>query len=481
MADTYITIGSTGMRKKVVDLGDGTYADAVVVFGDAGGGQVADDELVLAKGTGSTGGLGKIGTVPDDGWLYVRCDNTDGEACSAIDFRVQSTKKHDVQLYKARSIVDNVTITVDSLADTETVLLNGLTYTAEATANTVNFASREFSVAGDNDEDAAALAAIINADYAVVTAGTSVAATDKLVITTDEGEHTIVAAAAANYPAGQYKLDATAATEAASIIAAINHKDNVTCATASAGDTVVIVKDGTTYTFTGHATTTTASKREWDIADNNTAAAAIATLVNDATYGVDGITASASGAVVSFTRDSLDDTFTLTTSNATRLKTEAAGGVPGVIAAASPLAAGTEFSITPTWTAVLTVEEEGDQLTVTDIDCPGILATASTGGLVTLTPGTPGAPAGQELATVIQAISGTAGAHAVVSQAATLAGLLIPPDITSAFADVAANSTTAGAIYTLPTGGYEQCYIGVMNDSGDASAATIVVGATKRL
>ena len=58
--------------------------------------------------------------------------------------------------------------------------------------------------------------------------------------------------------------------------------------------------------------------------------------------------------------------------------------------------------------------------------------------------------------------------------------MLTPPDITSVFADQAANSTTSGKLFTLPTGGYEQCYVGVMNDSGGA-AATFVVGATKRL
>ena len=58
MANTTHTIGSTGIVKKLVDLGDGTYADAVVVYGTSGGGQIAADEVILAKGTGSAGGLG---------------------------------------------------------------------------------------------------------------------------------------------------------------------------------------------------------------------------------------------------------------------------------------------------------------------------------------------------------------------------------------------------------------------------------------
>ena len=43
MADSVITIGSTGMKKKVVDLGDGTYADAVVEAAPAHA-----DEVILA-------------------------------------------------------------------------------------------------------------------------------------------------------------------------------------------------------------------------------------------------------------------------------------------------------------------------------------------------------------------------------------------------------------------------------------------------
>ena len=183
--------------------------------------------------------------------------------------------------------------------------------------------------------------------------------------------------------------------------------------------------------------------------------------------------------VVSLTRDSEADTVTLTSSDGTTLAVEVAGGVPGVIAAATPgTASAAELSITPTWTKVLTVTAAGAQLTVTDIDCPGVLATPAL-AVVTLTPGTPAGTSG-EMATVIQAVSGTAAGNCAVSQAATLAGMLIPPDMTSTFTNVAANSTTSGALYTLPTGGYEECYIGVKNDSGGA-AATVVVGATKRI
>jgi len=69
----------------------------------------------------------------------------------------------------------------------------------------------------------------------------------------------------------------------------------ITLASVSAADTVKI--NG--LTFTAHANTTTASKREFKIDGDDTAdAAALATLINDDTYGVPGVTATASAAVI---------------------------------------------------------------------------------------------------------------------------------------------------------------------------------------
>ena len=68
------------------------------------------------------------------------------------------------------------------------------------------------SIAGDTAAQCTELAALINADYAVATAGTSVAGTDKLTFVTDEGTFTITAAAAADYPAGKYGLSGTVGT-----------------------------------------------------------------------------------------------------------------------------------------------------------------------------------------------------------------------------------------------------------------------------
>ena len=62
----------------------------------------------------------------------------------------------------------------------------------------------------------------------------------------------------------------------------------LTLSTVTAGQTVII--DGTT--FTAHATTTTVANREFSISGNNTAdAGELVTVINDATYGASGITA----------------------------------------------------------------------------------------------------------------------------------------------------------------------------------------------
>jgi len=427
-------------------------------------------EQVLAAATGSTGGLGKIATVLASGVIYARLDNTGFGRTDHVTWRVKCNKAHAVQLYRSRTLVDSATITLASMADGETgPILQGLTNIAEDTAASASWAARKYYTGGaDDTADAVQLAALLNADYAIVTAGTSVADTDKLVITTDEGAHTIVAAAAADYPNSKYGLNVTAGTELASIILAINHKANVTCASAAAGDTITINKDGKDYVFTGHATTTTAANREWDIADDDTAAAALVTCINDATYGVPGVTASASGAVVSLARDSQADVFTLRSSNSTRLATATAGGVPGVIAAAT--GATGELSITPVWTKALTVTEAGDQLTVTDIDTPGIYATSEL-GVVTVVPGTPAT--GGEKATVIEAQTGTGAGHCACAQT-TLASLAKDGSATTGVAD---NSTTAGTLYDSSCYGWDYLYCGVTNSDG-ADAATIVVAAT---
>lgn len=462
MADTTHTIGSSGIVKKLVDLGDGTYADAVADVTPA-----LSTESVLAAATGSAGGLGKVAAMAENDIIYVRCAT---DPARDVEWRVNATKVHAVQLYKARTVVDSVDVTLNAIANGNVVIINGVTLTGKTDAAAAHAHDGYFRVDGaDDDADAVILALLINADYAVVTAGTSVAATDKLIFTTDDGVTTIVAkATTADYPNHQYLLNAVTATELASIILAINHKGSVTCvANPTVGDTVTV--GGQVYTFATVEDTVTHAPTRVGTADQ--IGTSLAACVNADTTGqtAHGISASNTTGVVTFTRTT-STALGLSSSNAVKLTVEQPGGVGGVLAAGG-VSAG-ELTITPTWTETLTVTAAGTKLTVTDIDLPGILATPGT-AKVTLTPGTPAGVAG-ELASVIQT-SGTA-TRTVHSQAATLAGLVKHG---AAVAAIALNSTTAGTVYSQESKGWEYCYLGLTNTSGDASTMIPVVGATK--
>lgn len=111
------------------------------------------------------------------------------------------------------------------------------------------------------------------------------------------------------------------ANATATITANVNVAElTVALATVLAGETVVI--NG--LTFLAHTDTTTVADREFSISGNDTAdAAALATLINDATYGVPGVSAVNSTGTLTLTADdpgattisasSGDSTFTIAT------------------------------------------------------------------------------------------------------------------------------------------------------------------------
>ncbi|MCK9358166.1 MAG: hypothetical protein M0R22_13650, partial [Dehalococcoidia bacterium] len=241
-------------------------------------------EKVLVNATAVEGAVGNVVTVAIAGTIYVRADASDA-AYSLANWRVKSDNIHDVQLYKARSDVSTGTITLADGADVdtgETFLLNGATITAEDTAASAAFASRKwYSGGADATAEAAELVKLINADWAITCDG-SITAADTVTIKADGTDYVYTAKnGSPNYALRQFDMSGNAAAELASLVLAINNKDTVTCATATAGDTVTVNNGVAAYTFTGHATTTTAADREWDIADNDAAASAIATCVND--------------------------------------------------------------------------------------------------------------------------------------------------------------------------------------------------------
>jgi len=114
-------------------------------------------------------------------------------------------------------------------------------------------------------------------------------------------------------------------TGAAATIAANTAVSEMTVALATvlAGEAITI--NG--LTFTAHATVTTAASREFSISGNDTAdAAELATVLNDATYGLTGITATANSGTITLkstvpgettiTASSAASTFTIATTKA---------------------------------------------------------------------------------------------------------------------------------------------------------------------
>lgn len=230
MADQTISVGRPSFLKRLVEITTGVFADAVIVTPVA-----VEAELVVA---GAASVLGKIGTVPAAAQLLVRCDCSD-KPYSAIDWRVKCDKAHALAFYRAHGIVNAVTVTVASLANTETGIINALTFTAVDAAASVDYTAHNFYTGG---------------------------------------------------------ADATA--DAASLRKAINGGTKITLSGVAAGEIVVV--NGVSYT--AHATTTTAANHEFAINGTDAQdATALASCINDGTYG-SGLTlpCEANGAVITF-------------------------------------------------------------------------------------------------------------------------------------------------------------------------------------
>jgi len=129
---------------------------------------MAVDLLTIAAATGSNGGLGKIGTLPaTSGFLlaHVPC----GPEIEKIEWIFKSDNAGTYQLYRAEKVIDLVTLTLGSIVDGETLIVNGLTFIAEDTEEDALASARKFYTGGaDDTADAVALAALINnASYGV--------------------------------------------------------------------------------------------------------------------------------------------------------------------------------------------------------------------------------------------------------------------------------------------------------------------------
>lgn len=100
-------------------------------------------------------------------------------------------------------------------------------------------------------------------------------------------------------------------------------KQTITLSSVVAGEDVTV--NG--LTFTAHADTTTPANREFAVNGDDAAdAEALAGLINDAAYGVPGVTASADGAVVTVEADDADNTAVAVSEDETTMTVAVAGG-----------------------------------------------------------------------------------------------------------------------------------------------------------
>jgi len=231
------------------------------------------NELVLAAASGSTGGLGLIGTIPASGLLYVRCPTG---AAGRLDWYVKCDKANVVQLYRTRSIVDSVTLDVsgNAMANTETITFNGLTFTAHTDTNVR--ATRQYAIDGIGTADAVELAAAIN--YGTALTVTACDLGETIIVTGVGGSTQTYTGAAAEDLAARSFTRTNAATAAASIARCINRD------TATSGVTAV-VSDGAEVALTNTASTAIAV----------TNALGHITVTN---YGVPGVTATPVAGIV---------------------------------------------------------------------------------------------------------------------------------------------------------------------------------------
>jgi hypothetical protein len=241
-------------------------------------------ELVLAAATGSTDGLGVVVDIPTSATMYVRCPT---DSAGRVDWNIKCNRAHTVQLYRAASIVQSVTLDVsaNTLANTETVVVNGLTFTAHTNTNVR--ASRQFAIDGIGTADAVELAAAINYGTALTVTACTIGAT-LLVTGVDKTIRTYTAAAAEDLSAREF-INTNAAAAAASIVRCMARD-------ATASGVTAALTDGAEVQLTNTlGTATTVSNASAQITATN--------------YGVPGVTATPAAGVITIVPNASTKTY----------------------------------------------------------------------------------------------------------------------------------------------------------------------------
>jgi hypothetical protein len=408
-----------------------------------------------------------------------------------------------------------VYVTASTVVDTNALTFthNGSDYTYTAAASAV-LATRVFSSATDDTARMVSLAAGINHKANVVC---TAADTNGKTLTINGLTYT--GAATEVLTTRVFDGDSAANAMATSIAACVNHRDTITLASAVANDSVTITATPAaggpkTVVYTGKAGVSQKTLNKFSVDTSDTARAhELCACINDTIYGhgatliashaagvvtikpllptttittatvvgdtrvvcvagmgVPGVTATASTATVSFTRDNVNvPAITMTSSSATLLAVLPAYGIPGVTASSNIA----ELRVVSDWDLPINVTENATTLSWGRFGVPGVYATnqlASTEAACSTVTVVPKARNGYAAATTIQFVGVTTTGVVTTN---TLASLIAD----GSSASLAANNTTAGTLYHQWADGWPECYIGLT--AATASAATVTVGAQK--
>jgi hypothetical protein len=241
---------------------------------------------------------------------------TDGSGSLATVLR------HGVVDIAVQGLTDAVTLTLSSVLNTETVIVNGKTYTAHT--NTTVEATGQFSIGGNNTQDAAELVKCMN-DATAGLAGCTVTSVGAVVTISSDATISAVTgtAVSGNTVAVDHAVTASSdvatgdelffsGTNGSPVISkqpsgvhfgwAIGTVADGKLTLASVLNNETIIING--YTFTAKTSTTTLADRYFSIAgDDEADAALLATNINDKGYGVPGVTAVAAAGVITLTSD----------------------------------------------------------------------------------------------------------------------------------------------------------------------------------
>lgn len=157
---------------------------------------------------------GVLASIPASGVLYVRCRA--GSAVEKLDWLLKADRNHSYQFFRSHQLPGYLaSIAISGWLNTETILIQGLTYTGAT--STTTWSTRGISIAGTDEADATLLQKAINGGALVTLA--SVAAADTVTINgTAFTAHATTTTAALR----QFSIAGTNTQDAAELVTCVN-------------------------------------------------------------------------------------------------------------------------------------------------------------------------------------------------------------------------------------------------------------------